>query len=396
MSLGEVVLACTAAGRSGPPRRRRVVEERAQVVEAVVGDAERAGGEVGVAAGPLARRLLEHEHARDPLARRVRGAEGGVAGADDDDVMASIMRRSARAARRSSSCPSRPDLLGERLRRRVPDDCSGQLALLGVELGVRCSGRSGSPRRVGRSVLRSRPSSSVTADASAPVVPGTPRRSASATASLDARRQGTDRGTVEVLGRRTPLSRNRAAAHQRRRHAVPEAELRLEGRPRIGRPGDLEGGAVGIDLDLLDVLEPDPRTGREDGVDGGERVSAAGVRLDGDPGDPERGIEILDRPAGIGSRRGGRGQSAAAVEHVQGAGDAAGRRERGDHARLGGVARVQGLAHRVGAERLLETGRHRRRGRQRVRDRAPVEIEQVGRGGCRSDRADVPVVCQNL
>ena len=51
-----------------------------------VREADRARRERGVAARPRARRLLEHEHARAPLARGVRGAHAGVAGSDDDDV----------------------------------------------------------------------------------------------------------------------------------------------------------------------------------------------------------------------------------------------------------------------------------------------------------------------
>jgi hypothetical protein len=72
------------------PRGEVVVdalEDVAQLREAAVRDADRAGGEGGVAARPLAIRLLEHEPARAPLARRVSGRHARVAGADDDDVV---------------------------------------------------------------------------------------------------------------------------------------------------------------------------------------------------------------------------------------------------------------------------------------------------------------------
>jgi hypothetical protein len=71
-------------------RAQVVVEalgDPAQVVEPVVRDADRAGGEGRVAARPLEVGLLEHEHAAPALARRMGGGHAGVAGAHHDDVV---------------------------------------------------------------------------------------------------------------------------------------------------------------------------------------------------------------------------------------------------------------------------------------------------------------------
>ncbi|MNC89085.1 hypothetical protein D3C83_49830 [compost metagenome] len=54
----------------------------------VVDEAEHRAAEVGVAAAFFLRRLFDNKHAfRAVLLGRERGAESGIAGADDDDIV---------------------------------------------------------------------------------------------------------------------------------------------------------------------------------------------------------------------------------------------------------------------------------------------------------------------
>ena len=67
-------------------RWRQVGHQRLDVVDAVIDDADRAGGEAAVAAGLVLRRRLEHQHLGALLLRRQRRAERRIAGADDDHI----------------------------------------------------------------------------------------------------------------------------------------------------------------------------------------------------------------------------------------------------------------------------------------------------------------------
>src|SRR5205085_6002508 len=62
-----------------------VGHDGAEIVDAIVDAADGAGGESRIAAAFFLGRALQHRHVRALLARREGGAEGGVAGADDDD-----------------------------------------------------------------------------------------------------------------------------------------------------------------------------------------------------------------------------------------------------------------------------------------------------------------------
>src|SRR4029077_4487906 len=64
----------------------RQLDQPAEVVRAVVDDAQEPRREARIAAGLGFGRALQHEHALGRLACRKRCAQGGVAGADDDDV----------------------------------------------------------------------------------------------------------------------------------------------------------------------------------------------------------------------------------------------------------------------------------------------------------------------
>ena len=66
----------------------------AKVREPLVSEAEAAGGEERVAAALVLRRLLEDEDGGPALARGQRGAERGIATADDDDVGVHELKRS--------------------------------------------------------------------------------------------------------------------------------------------------------------------------------------------------------------------------------------------------------------------------------------------------------------
>ena len=68
-------------------RLREIGDQRLDVVDAVIDDAHGARGEAAVAAGFFVGRGFEHEHGGALLARGERGAIGGVAAADDDDVV---------------------------------------------------------------------------------------------------------------------------------------------------------------------------------------------------------------------------------------------------------------------------------------------------------------------
>ena len=66
---------------------RHVIEDvGAQVLDAVVAEAEAAGGEGRVAAAIFLGGLFQHQHLGALLGGGQRGAQGGVAGADDDHV----------------------------------------------------------------------------------------------------------------------------------------------------------------------------------------------------------------------------------------------------------------------------------------------------------------------
>ena len=71
-----------------------------EIVDAAEREAEGAAGEMRVAAALFERRGFEHQHARAVLVRRDRGAQGGIAGPDHEDI-----RRFARAVRRNSWFP---------------------------------------------------------------------------------------------------------------------------------------------------------------------------------------------------------------------------------------------------------------------------------------------------
>ena len=64
----------------------KVRAQGADIVHAIVGEAEGAGGEAGVAAVLGLGRALQNEHRGAGLARCQRRTEGGVAGAGDDDI----------------------------------------------------------------------------------------------------------------------------------------------------------------------------------------------------------------------------------------------------------------------------------------------------------------------
>ncbi len=66
--------------------RGEVGHQRLDVVDAVVDDAHRAGGEAAVAAGLVLRRRFQHQHRGALLLRRERRAKRRVAAADDDDI----------------------------------------------------------------------------------------------------------------------------------------------------------------------------------------------------------------------------------------------------------------------------------------------------------------------
>src|SRR4029079_2371852 len=67
-------------------RRREIWHQRFDIVDAVIDDADRAGGETAIAAGLLLRRRFDHEHARATLPRRERRAERGIAGPHHDHI----------------------------------------------------------------------------------------------------------------------------------------------------------------------------------------------------------------------------------------------------------------------------------------------------------------------
>jgi hypothetical protein len=67
-------------------RQRLLVEQLAHVLQSAVREPDRARREGGVPARPGRIGLLQHEHARAPLARRMGRGQAGVAGAGDDDV----------------------------------------------------------------------------------------------------------------------------------------------------------------------------------------------------------------------------------------------------------------------------------------------------------------------
>ena len=66
----------------------KVGDQRADVLQAVVREAEGGAREVGIAAAQVLRRFLQDQHTRSRLAGGKRRAEGGIAGAGDDDVPA--------------------------------------------------------------------------------------------------------------------------------------------------------------------------------------------------------------------------------------------------------------------------------------------------------------------
>jgi hypothetical protein len=65
-------------------RERR--QHRYEIVDAAECEAESAAGEMGIAAALFVRRGFEHQHAGAVLVRGDRGAQCGIAGADDEDV----------------------------------------------------------------------------------------------------------------------------------------------------------------------------------------------------------------------------------------------------------------------------------------------------------------------
>ena len=250
------------------------VDQRAQVVEAVVAGPERSGREVRVAAEPLARRLLEHEHA--PARSRAACAALNAAfpaPTTTTSYSASIMRRSARAAR------SRPAA-------RAAQTCSASASAAGspttAPASSRCLASSSASlqRQVGIAAAR-RP-------LGAPIPPVVERdRHVSAPLSrerrveivgdggLHARRQGTDRGIVEVLGanaasRTEPCASAAATQYRTLNFASKESHRR-----RV--PRDVERGAIRVDAHGPRRRRGDAVTCAqlERAVDGGERVAAA-------------------------------------------------------------------------------------------------------------------------
>ncbi len=63
-----------------------VGDQPAEILAALIDDAEGAAGEGGVAGALIFGSDFEHQHAGAPVTRRQRGASRGVAGADDDHV----------------------------------------------------------------------------------------------------------------------------------------------------------------------------------------------------------------------------------------------------------------------------------------------------------------------
>ena len=82
-----------------------VGDECADVVDAVVGEAEAAAGEVGVAAAFVLAGLLEHEHARARFLRRQRSAKRRVSSANDHHVVHAAPSRSRALGAASSMLP---------------------------------------------------------------------------------------------------------------------------------------------------------------------------------------------------------------------------------------------------------------------------------------------------
>lgn len=63
------------------------VDQLAQIIDAVIGEAHHAAGEAAVAARLVRRRGLQHGDRDAAVSRRKRSAQGGVALADDDDIV---------------------------------------------------------------------------------------------------------------------------------------------------------------------------------------------------------------------------------------------------------------------------------------------------------------------
>ena len=85
---------------------RQVGHDLAQILDTVIGEADGAGGEAGVAAGLVLGRALQHHHPRALLLGRERGAEGGVAAAHHDDV--ELVAAAVPGARRAVRHPHPP------------------------------------------------------------------------------------------------------------------------------------------------------------------------------------------------------------------------------------------------------------------------------------------------
>ena len=127
-------------------------------------------------------------------------------------------------------------------------------------------------------------------------------------------------------------------------------------------------------------------------VDGRERVAAADMVLEGQPRDVEvaaqRGADL--RPVGAVAH--GLAQAGLAFQHVERTAHAAGRQLRGQHAGLGGAARMQRLGHGLGSEGLLQPGGERGGQRQGVREGVFIQAQQAARRRGRTEAAHRPGV----
>ncbi len=171
---------------------------------------------------------------------------------------------------------------------------------------------------------------------------------------------------------------------ERVRHDVGEAELRVRRRGRLAVARDIEGRAVGRDMDLRDVAGR-PAGARHQGerpVDGREGVPAAAVVLERHRRDVEDPAEAFAGAVPVGAVAHGPAQARLAVDRVERPRHAFARGQRREHAGFRGAPGVQRLRHRVACGRPA-AGPPRRSSPSRARGRT---ARGKGRAACRPPR----------
>ena len=139
-----------------------------------------------------------------------------------------------------------------------------------------------------------------------------------------------------------------------------------------------------------------PDRNRERAIDGGKRMAAAGVVLERHAADVEVAAERGQCPGPVGVVAHRAPVARFAFDHVERSCDALARGERRGDACFRGMARVQGLRHRVHAKSLLQAGGKGGRGGERVGEAPGIQAEGLRRGRRGAEAADgagvVPVL----